>query len=113
MDDDSAECLFGVLSKKRAQPQYVPHPGLLGSFHFDAHQPILRFDDEIDFVTTCSTPIRDLRLRHECVPPREQITQHEVLEVRAGGRAFRAPMREMQRETRVIPVQLRRLDQPG
>ena len=77
--------------------------------YFDRQQPARGLDDGIHRHAIHRAPIRKVGGRQPRVPPKQEIVQHDVLQVGATGLPL---LSEMQRQARIAPVELRQLADP-
>src|SRR6266478_5269951 len=94
-----------MLREESAYPLYVLHRRLRAGFDLDANELSLPLKHKIDFVTRGRSPVSDCRTRCVRVSPCEQVTEYEVLEMRATSLAVRSSKSEVQGESGIIPVQ--------
>src|SRR5688572_20638578 len=97
-----------VLGPKRAQVRGVREPWPPARLDLDRQELAARLDHEIDLLADGRAPVAELRALDARVPPAEEVVQDEVLQVRAG-RLVR--LAQVQRDSRISPVDLGRLDQ--
>ena len=109
MKEDSRPRSGAVLGTERAKVSDVTQAWAFGCLDLDGQQVVSGFDDEIDLLTRCCSPVQDFGALRPGVPPRQQVPEHEVLEVRDGRLV---ELGEVQGGRGVAPVQLGRLDEP-
>src|SRR5438309_595406 len=111
MHDDSSASVARMLREESAYPMYVLHRRLRAGFDLNANELSLPLKHKIDLVTRGRSPVSDCRARCVRVSPCEQVTEDEVLEMRATRLAVLSGMSEVQSESGIIPIQLGCFDQ--
>lgn len=109
MEQESTAGRVPVFHAEAEQVPGVPESGTGGALDLDRQEPALRLDDEVDLRARSCAPMEDPGAAKPAVAPRQQVVENDVLEVRA----LRLGIpREVERQPRVRPVELRGLDEP-